>query len=124
VLAEFERQRKELESSGVKNPDPELDVDLLLASKPTQTFKAKLRFSKVHQEAIPDRTDNNEAEPMILAYARVYGPDIPEGAQIPADWLVTGVEVRSRVRCGLHPMGYSLFYGVWEFFYEKVVWFF
>jgi hypothetical protein len=37
---------------------------------------------------------------------------------------VTGTEVVAKVRCGNHAMGYSLFYGVWEFFYEKVVFFF
>ena len=25
------------------------------------------------------------------------------------------------IRCGDHSMGYSLFYGVWEFLYEHVV---
>jgi hypothetical protein len=32
--------------------------------------------------------------------------------------------VVAKVRCGDHAMGYSLFYGVWEFIYEKVVFFF
>ena len=27
-------------------------------------------------------------------------------------------------RCGNRAMGYSLFYGVWEFIYEKIVFFF
>ena len=34
---------------------------------------------------------------------------------------VSGTEVRAKVRCGNHRAGYSLFYGVWEFLYEKVV---
>jgi hypothetical protein len=38
--------------------------------------------------------------------------------------LLSGTEVHSRIRCGNRPMGYSLFYGVWEFLYEKVVFFF
>ena len=38
--------------------------------------------------------------------------------------LVSGTEIRAKVRCGNKPMGYALFYGVWEFFYEKVIFFF
>jgi hypothetical protein len=38
--------------------------------------------------------------------------------------LVTDVGVRTRIRGGDHSMGYSLFYGVWEFLYEKVIFFF
>ena len=33
-------------------------------------------------------------------------------------------EVRAKVRCGSHSLGYSLFYGVWEFFYENVLFYF
>ena len=50
--------------------------------------------------------------------------DIPEDSRVPTDLLVTGTEVHTRIRCGNHAMGYSLFYGVWEFIYEKVVFFF
>jgi len=28
------------------------------------------------------------------------------------------------VKCGDHALGYALFHGVWEWFYEKVVFFF
>ena len=35
-----------------------------------------------------------------------------------------GTEVHAKVRCGNRRMGYALFYGVWEFIYEKVVFFF
>ena len=31
---------------------------------------------------------------------------------------------RTRVRCGDRALGYTLFHGVWEWFYEKVVFFF
>ena len=37
--------------------------------------------------------------------------------------LTSGVAVTAKIRCGSAPAGYSLFYGVWEFLYEKV-WFF
>jgi hypothetical protein len=38
--------------------------------------------------------------------------------------LIAGLDVRTRIRCGNRAMGYSLFYGVWEFLYEKIVFFF
>jgi hypothetical protein len=37
---------------------------------------------------------------------------------------VTDVEVKARIRSGDHSLGYSLFYGMWEFLYEKVIFFF
>lgn len=109
----------------------ELDVDLLLMSRPTATFKAKLNRSKIAKEARAkfnkEQKDDpgGESEPMVLAWARVSGNDIPEASRIPLDVLQTSnIEVHTRIRCGNHAMGYSLFYGVWEFLYEKVVFFF
>jgi hypothetical protein len=61
---------------------------------------------------------------VVLAWVRVDGKDIPETDRIPRKLLMTGTEVHSKIRCGSHRMGYSLFYGVWEFFYEKVVFYF
>ena len=49
---------------------------------------------------------------------------IPEDERLPEGNRVAGTEVHGKVRCGNHPMGYSLFYGLWEFLYEKVVFFF
>jgi hypothetical protein len=109
----------------------ELDVDFLLSSQPTQTFKGKLAWDKIAQEASPNRDDHNESDPVVLAWVRVYPkfspdgkPDIAPDYQIPPKLLMAGIEVRSRIRCGNHAMGYSLFYGVWEFIYEKIVFFF
>ena len=41
-------------------------------------------------------------------------------------WTVAppGTEVHGKIHCDDHAMGYSLFYGVFEFVYEKVVFFF
>jgi len=102
----------------------ELDVDILLVSLPTQTFKGKLARAKLASEATPNQSDNNEPEPVVLAWVRVSGKDIPKESQLPPDQLLTGTEVHAKVRCGNRAMGYSLFYGVWEFLYEKVVFFF
>jgi len=110
------------------SPDEELDVDVLALAAPTHTFKGKLARSKIAGEAQPNRDDQNESEPVVQAWVRIDGPGIAaadslvdyEGGRL----LKTGTEVHSKIRCGNHAMGYSLFYGVWEFFYEKVVFFF
>jgi hypothetical protein len=101
-----------------------LDVDLIVKSAPTQTFQGKLERSKIAGEASPHRDDNNEAEPVVMAWVRIDGDDIPASKRVPSDLLLTGTEVHAKVRCGAHRMGYSLFYGVWEWIYEKVVFFF
>ncbi|HWY86510.1 MAG TPA: hypothetical protein VNX28_07295, partial [Gemmataceae bacterium] len=123
-----------------KAPGAELDVDILLSSMPTKTFKGKLLKSKIASIANANRDANNEPEPVVMAWVRLspkdipagkdasgketFVPDIPVAYQLTPDHLLTGIEVHARIRCGTRPMGYSLFYGVWEFFYEKVVFFF
>jgi hypothetical protein len=105
-------------------PVEELDVDMIVRSDPTHTYRGKLRRDKIANQADPHKDDNNEAEPIVLAWVRIDGDDIPESKRIPHELLTAGTEVKCKVRCGNHRMGYSLFYGVWEFFYEKVVFFF
>jgi hypothetical protein len=107
-----------------KKPGEDLDVDILLASEPTRSYKGKLTRFKIAAEATPNRDDNNETEPVTLAWVRLAGKDIPADYQLPADHLVAGLDVRTRIRCGNRAMGYSLFFGVWEFLYEKVLFFF
>ncbi|HEX5270592.1 MAG TPA: hypothetical protein VFW33_08910, partial [Gemmataceae bacterium] len=102
----------------------ELDVDLIVRSDPTHTYAGKLRRDRIANQADPHKDDNNEAEPVVLAWVRIEGDDIPASKRVPRDIMLTGTEVKCKVRCGTHAMGYSLFYGVWEFFYEKVVFFF
>ena len=102
-------------------------MDVLPRSDPTRVFKGKLNKNKISGEATPNKDDNNEQEPVVLAYVRLVGEGIADQDSLPLQsphLLVTGTEVHAKVRCGTHPMGYSLFYGVWEFFYEKVVFFF
>jgi hypothetical protein len=117
-----------------KNGGEDLDVDLLVRSAPTSIFKGKLSRSRLAGGAEPNKDDNNESEPVVLAYVRLVGKDLPGGGKdIPDAYslpinakhlLVAGTEVHAKVKCGNHAMGYSLLYGVWEFFYEKVVFFF
>jgi hypothetical protein len=99
----------------------ELDVDLLLVSEPTRTYKGKLTRFRIAPQASMDKNAHDEPEPMVVAWVRVAGDDIPAESQLPPGRLVTGTEVHARIRCGNHAMGYSLFYGVWEFIYEKIV---
>jgi hypothetical protein len=106
-------------------PDEALDVDLLVASDPTRVFKGKLRRDKIALQAQNQRDAHDEPEPVVIGWVRVHGDDIPEESRIPPSLLtVSDVQIRSRIRCGDRAMGYSLFYGVWEFLYEKIVFFF
>lgn len=102
----------------------ELEVDFLLRSDPTRTFRGILERKKIAGEASPQRDESGEQEPVVLAFVRIEGEDIPAGQRMPRDLLLSGAEVHARIRCGDHALGYSLFYGVWEFLYEKVVFFF
>ena len=111
-------------------PKAELDVDVLFMSQPDAgSFRGKLRKDKIASQATTQKDDNNESEPVVLAWLRINphkdangNDDIPADRRItPSLLLSSGSEVHTRVRCGYHPMGYSLFYGVYEFMYEKVV---
>jgi len=59
----------------------------------------------------------------VLAYVDIEDPAISPDYRIKREQLVSGAEVRAKVRCGNARAGYALFYGVWEFLYEKVVFF-
>jgi hypothetical protein len=104
--------------------DAELDVDLKLVSAPTRSFRGKLSRRCLTGQATPDRDDVSHPEPVVRASVRISGPDIPDADRIPPDLLVTGTEVRVKIRCGDHALGYSLFHGLWEFVNEKVALFF
>jgi hypothetical protein len=107
-----------------RSPKKELEVDLLLMSEPTKVYKGKLAADQIAGEAKPNQDENNESEPVVLVTVRIDGPGIAPADRLPRDLLLTETEVHAKVRCGNHAMGYSLFYGVWEFLYEKVVFFF
>src|SRR5262249_20275823 len=101
----------------------ELDVDVMFVSQSTTSYRAKLRKDKIASQANTQKDENNETEPIVIAWARIDPikkngiPDIPEADQIPPAELLTGSEVHTRIRCGYRAMGYSLFYGVYEFAY-------
>ena len=106
------------------DPNAKLFVDLLLMSDTTRPCRGVLYKSRVSGEATPNREDHNESAPVVLAYVSLDDESIPENLRVPRNLITTGVEVHGKILCGDHAMGYSLFYGLWEFLYEKVVFFF
>jgi len=96
-----------------------LDVTVLFGGYETEPFPGKLFENEVSIEAVPNKDDHNETEPVTVAYVRV---DIPED-RIEL-FKKAGAEVRVKIHCGNRPLGYSLFHGVWEWFYEKVIFYF
>jgi hypothetical protein len=105
-------------------PARPLDVDLMLMSAPTRCFRGKLPRDRIAPQASSNRDDNHETEPVVLTWVRLDGDDIPVEERVPRDLFLSGTEVHARIRCGEHPLGYTLFYGLWEFVYEKVVFLF
>src|SRR5262249_10282208 len=120
VLRAFERQGPD------RRKWKPLDVDYVLLGRTTVLYKGKLHYERIAGEAMPGQEQQTgDNEPTVLAYVRIEGPDIKKGYQIPHERLLTSSGVKAKIYCGDHAAGYSLFYGVWEFLYEKVVfWFF
>ncbi|HTK76535.1 MAG TPA: efflux RND transporter periplasmic adaptor subunit, partial [Gemmataceae bacterium] len=104
-----------LAAFGSDDPNARLDVDFLVTSETTRKCRGVLYRGKVAGEATPNRDEHNESAPVVIAYVTLDDPSIPEADRVPDNLLLTGVEVHGKIRCGKHPMGYSLFYGVWEF---------
>ena len=108
----------------------ELDVEFLLRSDPARKFKGKLRLDKIAGEALSNKEDKDEAEPVGagLRPHRQRRPRPAEDRRRPpcCRRRCCSAAPRSTPRSAAtdHPMGYSLFYGVFEFLYEKVVFFF
>lgn len=112
------------ENDPVKGKRQYLVVDVLLASQPDASYEGRLYRDEMGAEAIPNKNDQDENEPVVPCYVKLNLPDIAESKWVPRDFFVTGLEVRTRVRCGKHALGYTLFHGVYEWFYEKVIFFF
>ncbi|MCZ2340876.1 MAG: hypothetical protein LC104_03665 [Bacteroidales bacterium] len=101
-----------------------LDVDVLLTSAPDRSYPGRLYEEDIAAEAVPNRDDRDQSEPIVQAYVRVNIDGTDAASQIPQALFVAGQEVHTRVRCGNHALGYSLFHGVWEWFYENVIFLF
>jgi hypothetical protein len=108
-------------------PDPKgsgktvkyLDVTVLFAGFETEPFPGKLFENEVSIEAVPNKDDHNETEPVTMGFVRV---ELPEDRL--EHFKKAGAEMRVKLHCGTRPLGYSLFHGVWEWFYEKVIFYF
>jgi hypothetical protein len=107
-----------------RNGGQPLDIDFLLRSDPTRTYRGKLYRDKIASEAVPNRDEKDESEPEVIAFASIDDSNIDPNYRLSRESLTSGTEVHAKVRCGKHRLGYALFYGVWEFIYEKVVFFF
>ena len=101
-----------------------LEVDVLLSSMPDTRYIGWLYQDDLAAEAVPNKNEHDENEPVVTAYIKLNLDDIAQDKRIPESQFVSGLEVRTRIRCGDHAMGYAMFHGVWEWFYEKVVFFF
>jgi len=99
-----------------------LPVDVLFAGSETESFKGKLYFTDLGAEAVPNQSDHNESEPIVIAYVTMDPAQFSEADR--KALFVAGLEVRTKIRCGSHSLGYAWFHGVWEWFYEHVVFFF
>src|SRR5262249_31445563 len=69
------------------NLDEEMDVDLKLENMPTVTYRGKLARRAIAGEAVPNRDEHNESEPIVISTVRVTGDDIPEEMRIPREVL-------------------------------------
>ncbi len=98
-----------------------LDVDLLLTSESDKKYYGRLYEDQIAREAVPNRDDHNESEPIVLGFIKINLADFPEDKKIPRALFASGQEAHIRIKCGDRALGYSLFPGVWEWFYEKVV---
>lgn len=99
-----------------------LDVDTILTSAPADKYPGRMYEEDIAGEAIPNQDDHNQSDPVVMAYVRM-NVDPDPAAQVPRELFVAGQEVHTKVKCGPHALGYSLFHGVYEWFYEKVVFF-
>ncbi|HEY7309096.1 MAG TPA: hypothetical protein VH643_06965 [Gemmataceae bacterium] len=106
------------------NGDRPLDIDFVTRSDPSRTYRGKLHRDKIASEAVPNRDEKDESEPEVIAYVSIDDDDIDSAYRLSREALTSGTEIHAKVRCGKARLGYALFYGVWEFFYEKVVFFF
>ncbi len=101
-----------------------LDVDFLLRSDPSRKYRGKLHRERIASEAVANRDEKDESEPEVIAYVTIDDDDIDPAYRLSREALTSGTEIHAKIRCGKHRLGYALFYGVWEFLYEKVVFFF
>jgi len=95
-----------------KSATATLDVDFLLASQPQRTYKGTLKATGLGGET-------TVKDSRVVLPARVTIADAELAAQL--EKMPVGVEVRARVNCGAHALGYVWFHDLWEFVYERLL---
>ena len=119
-----DRRRIELIEPGL-SPAPIHYESRRLDVAATAALVAEVRASVVRAaSAALDEIASALPAPVLSISLRAWPPDFPEDKWVPREQFTTGLEVRTRIRCGNHAVGYSFGHGVWEWFYEKVVFFF
>lgn len=113
------RHKTEADPRGTGKTVKYLPVDVLFGGFETQKFAGKMYEHDVSIEAVPNKDDHNETEPVVQAYVQVDLSGLSPDEQ--RAFKKAGAEVRANVVCGDRALGYSLFHGVWEWFYEKVI---
>jgi hypothetical protein len=80
----------------------ELDVEFLLASAPTMTFKGKLAQDKIAKLASPGRFEEGPVFQALVRVSPLPGPDgqpdIAPEAQIPKELLLTETAAHCRIQ--------------------------
>jgi hypothetical protein len=100
-----------------------LQIDFLLQAETTKLCRGFLYRDRIAGEITPNKEDANDPEPFVIAYATIEHEDIPPEYRVNRERLTSNTELHGKIHCGPARAGYSLFYGVWEFLYEKV-WFY
>jgi biotin carboxyl carrier protein len=93
-------------------PGGELNVDLLLASQPQRTFKARLGRDGLGGETIVK--DNKVVLPVR---ARINDAELVSQLEK----LPVGVEIKAKVNCGRRALSYVWFAELWDFLYENLI---
>lgn len=91
----------------------DLDVTFVLSSSPDKTYRGKLL--EISTQAHPVEQENVVEAKIVLDEDEDLRRMIYEGGKLPS-----GLEVRAKVNCGPHPLGFVLFREVIDFIREYV----
>jgi multidrug efflux pump subunit AcrA (membrane-fusion protein) len=94
------------------SPRGELTVQLLLASHPHRVFRGTLG-----RDGLGGETTVRNGAVVLPARVRVTDRDL----LTQLEGMPVGVEVRAKIDCGRHPVGYVWFADLWEFVCEHVL---
>jgi biotin carboxyl carrier protein len=93
-----------------------LEVDLFLKSHPDRRWKGYL-----HREGLGGEMAVTDNETVLTARVEV-GPELAAKLEeLSGGAMAVETEVVGKVRCGNRSIGYVLFYQLWEFLYEHVI---